>query len=155
MKRTISARAATGVFARVAFLGAVVITLNTAPMSFDPVGGPNPAAAKEKKHKSKAGKNRKHVIKGIYGPGGGPPPWAPAHGYRRKQGLAETSYVPPFDINIGTCNRELVGSVLGGAVGGVLGSNVGKGSGPRRLQSSAEPSWVSWLVEASAERWIK
>ena len=129
MKRKISVRAATGIFAKVAFLGAAVITLNTAPTIFDPVGGSNHAVAKEKKHKSKPGKNRKHVIKGIYGPGGGPPPWAPAHGYRRKQGLVATSYVPPFDINIGTCNRELIGSVLGGAVGGVLGSNVGKGTG--------------------------
>ncbi len=128
MKRIISAWAATGIFVKVAFLGAVVITLNTAPMSFDPIGGSNLAAAKENKHKSKPGKNRKHVNKGIYGLGGGPPPWAPAHGYRRNQGLV-ASYVPPFDINIGTCNRELVGSVLGGAVGGVLGSNIGKGSG--------------------------
>ena len=129
MKRIFSARTATGVLARVAFLGAVVIALNTAPMSFDPVGGSGSANAKENKHKSKPGKNRKHVSKGTYGPGGGPPPWAPAHGYRRKQGHVETSYVPPFDINIGTCNRELVGSVLSGAVGGVLGSNVGKGTG--------------------------
>jgi surface antigen len=129
MKRIISARAATGIIAKVAFVGAVVIALNTAPMIFDPVSGPNPAAAKEKKHKSKPGKNLKHVIKGLYGPGGGPPPWAPAHGYRRKQGRAEVSYVPPFDISIGTCNRELIGGVLGGAVGGVLGSNVGKGTG--------------------------
>ncbi len=89
MKRIISARTATGVFAKVAIFGAVVITLNTAPMSLDPVGGSSLAVAKE--HKPKPGKNRKHVSKGIYRQGGGPPPWAPAHGYRRKQGLAETS----------------------------------------------------------------
>ena len=130
MKRIFSVRAATGVFAKVAIFGAVVITLNTAPMSLDPVGGSSLAVAKENKHKPKPGKKPKHdVSKGFYRPGEGPPPWAPAYGYRRKQGFAETSYVPPFDINIGTCNRELVGSVLGGAVGGVLGSNVGKGTG--------------------------
>ena len=66
MKRIFSARTATGVLARVAFLGAVVITLNTAPMSFDPVGGSGSANAKENKHKSKPGKNRKHVSKGTY-----------------------------------------------------------------------------------------
>ena len=74
MKRNFSGRTATGVLARVAFLGAVVITLNTAPMSFDPVGGSGTANAKENKHKSKPGKNRMHMRKGTYGPGGGPQP---------------------------------------------------------------------------------
>ena len=74
MKRTFSARTAAGVLARIASLGAVVITLNTAPLSFDPIGGSDPANAKENKHKTKPGKNRMHMRKGIYGPGGGPQP---------------------------------------------------------------------------------
>lgn len=72
-----------------------------------------------------------------------PPPWAPAHGYRAKQGKKHkhkknrkyyeedqvSVYVPPFDINLDQCNRQALGSVLGGAVGGALGSKVGDGSG--------------------------
>ncbi|MFQ5894850.1 MAG: RT0821/Lpp0805 family surface protein [Nitrospinota bacterium] len=59
---------------------------------------------------------------------GGPPPWAPAHGRRRKFGRPG-AYVVPFGIDLGRCNRELIGRVLGGAAGGVLGSTIGKGSG--------------------------
>jgi len=75
MKRIFSVRAATGVFAKVAIFGAVVITLNTAPMSLDPVGGSSLAVAKENKHKPKPGKKPKHdVSKGFYRPGEGPQP---------------------------------------------------------------------------------
>lgn len=65
-------------------------------------------------------------------PGGGPPPWAPAHGYRAKQ--KGHYYEEPavyerrsreFGIATGTCNRETLGTVLGGVVGGVVGSKVG------------------------------
>ena len=63
---------------------------------------------------------------------GGPPPWAPAHGYRANrhggyQRGIQTAYVPPFDIDLGRCNRELLGSILGGAVGGLAGSRIGDG----------------------------
>ncbi len=37
--------------------------------------------------------------------GGGPPPWAPAHGYWDKHG-GSTAYAPPFGIGLGNCNRE-------------------------------------------------
>lgn len=75
---------------------------------------------------------------------GGPPPWAPAHGYRRKhkhkhereeqyaraeqepQGNVQVRYSDEFDISKGTCNREEIGMVLGGVVGGVIGNRVGK-----------------------------
>lgn len=62
----------------------------------------------------------------------GPPPWAPAHGYRRKHEgppRRETVYVPSFDIDIGRCNRDLIGAVIGGATGGLLGSQIGDGDG--------------------------
>ena len=61
---------------------------------------------------------------------GGPPPWAPAHGYRAKRdsGRAEP-YIPPFDLSLGRCNRDLLGAVIGGGAGAVLGSQIGKGSG--------------------------
>ena len=79
---------------------------------------------------------------------GGPPPWAPAHGYRRKHGHKRhhehhhhyryhyddehhheyASTFPDVGIELGRCNRELVGGILGGVAGGVVGSQVGKGS---------------------------
>ncbi len=60
--------------------------------------------------------------------GGGPPPWAPAHGYRSKHG-GSAAYAPPFGIGLGQCNREVLGGLLGGAIGGYAGSHIGKGSG--------------------------
>lgn len=65
--------------------------------------------------------------------GGGPPPWAPAHGYRagrEPRGYHEDVEVyerrtREFGIGSGTCNRDTVGAVLGGVVGGVVGSHVG------------------------------
>ena len=66
-----------------------------------------------------------------------PPAWAPAHGYRAKQKhkyqyreerrYYEPVNVPPFDIDVGHCNRAVLGSVLGGAAGAAIGSRVGSG----------------------------
>ena len=70
--------------------------------------------------------------------GGGPPPWAPAHGYRHKHGSGHPyyPYPPPVyhhsaDLGIpyGTCNRHAVGAILGGVVGGVAGAQIGRGDG--------------------------
>ncbi len=60
-----------------------------------------------------------------------PPAWAPAHGWRAKQGYSMASFP---DIGAGYCDRGLLGSQLagiaaGGALGGFLGSKIGKGSG--------------------------
>ena len=65
---------------------------------------------------------------------GGPPPWAPAHGYRYKHGnkteyYPRESYTPPFGISQGGCYRQVVGALVGGGTGAVVGSNIGKGSG--------------------------
>lgn len=64
---------------------------------------------------------------------GGPPPWAPAHGYRRHRGgppdsdpEVYVSYTRRLGIGAGTCNREAVGALLGGIIGGVIGSKVGE-----------------------------
>lgn len=63
--------------------------------------------------------------------GNGPPPWAPANGYRqnhdqyRDYGLTAV----PIDITTGRCNREVIGQVLGGAIGGLAGSQIGDGTG--------------------------
>lgn len=73
----------------------------------------------------------------------GPPPWAPAHGYRRNQGdgtlAVSDRYDPEFEarvqadnarvsadigISSGTCNRDTIGTVLGAVAGGVIGNRV-------------------------------
>jgi surface antigen len=68
--------------------------------------------------------------------GGGPPPWAPAHGYHRKHSghLSYQSHPQPvgphsgdFGIAYGICHRQQVGALLGGVVGGVAGAQIGKG----------------------------
>lgn len=69
---------------------------------------------------------------------GGPPPWAPAHGYRREHSghptyhrhpQATYRYSTDFGIGHGTCNRHAVGALLGGVAGGVAGAQIGKGDG--------------------------
>lgn len=60
---------------------------------------------------------------------GGPPPWAPAHGYRHKYASGPSGYKLPFGMDLGTCNRTLIGTVIGGVGGGIIGSTIGKGSG--------------------------
>ena len=60
---------------------------------------------------------------------GGPPPWAPAHGWRRKHGHsyehAPVYVIPDLGIELGRCNRDVIGAVIGGVAGGVIGSQVG------------------------------
>jgi len=78
---------------------------------------------------------------------GGPPPWAPAHGHRAKQGgrhgqsddwgdhrlrdgddhVGYDTVTRDLGILEGACRREEIGAALGGVVGGVIGSKVGKG----------------------------
>ena len=66
---------------------------------------------------------------------GGPPPWAPAHGYRRRHGhghaylldTVDMFAVPRFDL--GGCNRDAIGLLLGAAAGGLAGAHIGDGSG--------------------------
>ena len=63
-----------------------------------------------------------------------PPPWAPAHGWRKKHdpyyvGYTGRQWDRDYDIIGGTCNRQAIGTVLGGVVGGAVGSKIGKGDG--------------------------
>src|SRR5881628_3091802 len=56
-----------------------------------------------------------------------PPPWAPAHGWRKKNdpnyvGYTGKKWDKDYGIIEGRCNSAAVGAVLGGAVGGVVGS---------------------------------
>lgn len=97
-----------------------------------------------------------------------PPPWAPAHGYRAKHGHGHghgPKHVPyddehwsrtyeeqtrKFGILEGTCHREEVGAVLGGAVGAVAGSRFGKGDG--RIAATIAGTAVGILAGASIGR---
>jgi len=61
-----------------------------------------------------------------------PPPWAPAHGWRRKHdpyyvGYQGRQWPNDYGVIRGTCSRSQIGAVLGGAVGGAVGSTIGKG----------------------------
>ncbi len=71
--------------------------------------------------------------------GGGPPPWAPASGYRAKHkyySAGRYQEVAPADLvelpdagGTGNCNRETLGTVLGAAAGAAAGTQIGSGSG--------------------------
>jgi surface antigen len=63
---------------------------------------------------------------------GDPPPWAPAHG-KRKKGDDYTGYTGKkwkrhYGVIEGRCYREAVGAVVGAAAGGAIGSQVAKDS---------------------------
>ncbi len=78
-----------------------------------------------------------------------PPPWAPAWGYRAKhkgknKHRVQQAYLPPYDIGLGRCNRDLIGGLLGGAAGGLLGSQIGKGRG--QLAAVAAGTLLGFLV---------
>lgn len=62
-----------------------------------------------------------------------PPPWAPAHGWRKKNdpnyvGYTGNKWPQDYGVLDGRCDSAKVGTVLGGVVGGVVGSQVAKDS---------------------------
>ncbi|WP_303903460.1 RT0821/Lpp0805 family surface protein [Thiohalomonas denitrificans] len=79
-----------------------------------------------------------------------PPPWAPAHGYRRKhEGPRDYRYreeKPVAEIRVSnagiairgsTCDREAAGAVFGGILGGIIGNQVGRNEGNQELGTVA------------------
>ncbi len=61
-----------------------------------------------------------------------PPPWAPAHGWRKKHdpnyvGYTGKKWEKDYGVIQGRCNTAAVGAVVGGALGGAVGSQVGRG----------------------------
>ena len=87
------------------------------------------ATKKKSRKKAKQGKQP-----GKYGATkayrkGGPPPWAPAHGYRYRHGhlYSKTAYVAPFGIASGRCNKQEIGTALGAVAGGVIAAKVADG----------------------------
>jgi surface antigen len=76
-----------------------------------------------------------------------PPPWAPAWGYRAKgknKHRIQQAYVPPYEIGLGRCNRDLIGGLLGGAAGGLAGAQIGSGKG--QLAAVAAGTLLGFLV---------
>lgn len=108
-------------------------------------------------HHWKKGKGGKHYDRDYeyvrsYGYAGGPPPWAPAHGYRRKQGHGHHYTSLPVNLRTGHCNREVVGQVLGGATGAVVGSQIGDGTG--RLIAVAAGTLVGAVIGGEIGRYM-
>jgi surface antigen len=59
-----------------------------------------------------------------------PPPWAPAHGWRKKHdpdyvGYRGSKWQRDYGVVAGRCDYEAVGAVVGGVVGGAVGAKVG------------------------------
>lgn len=83
------------------------------------------------KGKHKHGKKHDDDVKVVevihYQVNHGPPPWAPAHGYRRKHDHGRAVYEAPYGIAVGSCDRTLVGAALGGTAGGLIASEVAHG----------------------------
>jgi surface antigen len=62
-----------------------------------------------------------------------PPPWPPAHGWRKKNdpnyvGYTGKHWEKDYGVLEGHCNTQAVGAVVGGVVGGAIGSRHGNDS---------------------------
>jgi surface antigen len=77
----------------------------------------------------------------------GPPPWAPAHGYRRKHDHGRAVYQAPYGIATGICHRTLVGAAVGGAAGGLIASEVADGK--QRAKAIAGGALLGILIGGS------
>lgn len=76
----------------------------------------------------------------------GPPPWAPARGYRERH---HGSYAFPTGLLGGRCRADLldgptVGGLVGAAMGGLTGSQIGKGNG--KLAATAVGTLVGFVL---------
>lgn len=91
-----------------------------------------------KHHKRRQEREQRH---GYYS---GPPPWAPAYGYRRGHDGVDRAVAMPVDVHNGSCNRELIGRILGGATGGLVGSQIGDGG--ERLVAVAAGTVIGMIV---------
>ena len=62
-----------------------------------------------------------------------PPPWAPAHGWRKKNdpnyvGYTGKHWEKDYGVLEGTCNTKEVGAVVGAGIGGAIGAQHGNDS---------------------------
>ena len=108
---------------------------------------------KEDKH----GYKEERKCKGDVHYTGGPPPWAPADGYRRKAGYYDNPGYrdygleePPIELTSGRCNSNIIGQILGGGLGAVAGSQIGSGNG--RLVAVASGTIIGVLVGGEVGR---
>ena len=137
-------------------IGSILIAAIVIAMAGSPaVAGP-PQHVTDKKAAKQHGKPAYKGLN-VYRYSGGPPPWAPAHGYRRKAGWYDNQGwrdyglpAPPLDLDAGACNREILGQVIGGGLGAAAGSQVGSGSG--RLVAIAAGTIVGVLVGGEVGR---
>jgi surface antigen len=120
---------------RAAIAGCVLLVLSLSPGDVLAKGKPPQAGKPEhaggppgKAGKAGPEKGPHHgpppVLREVTYRSGGPPPWAPAHGYRRKHGGGDERYVMPYRIAEGTCDRDAVAATLGAAGGGLIASSV-------------------------------
>lgn len=82
-----------------------------------------------------------------------PPPWAPAHGWRAKQHHAyqNWAYEPALNLDLGRCNRDVIGALLGGAGGAAIGSQVGRNGDPVNILLGAA---AGALVGGAVGNWM-
>lgn len=134
------------------FIGGLTVVLNVQADPWKNESGNNDRYHKQKHH---ARHENVHEVKyDADDDYRGPPPWAPAHGYRRKNkhdipsrvivqvpvreehqyakyhASPEIEFVMTsqwIGITSGTCNREAVGAVMGGIAGGVIGNTTASG----------------------------
>jgi surface antigen len=91
-------------------------------------GGPPPAKGDGDAKKGGPG-GPPNVRRLLTVQGGGPPPWAPAHGYRHKHGGGDSSghYEVPFGFDDGFCKRDAIAAAIGAVGGGAVGAVVSDG----------------------------
>ena len=136
---------------KILFVVMPVMALVAAPVFADPPGGRgydhDDYEHGYHEHGDKGRNHHRHreERKEWHGFHGGPPPWAPAYGYRRGYDN-DDHYVAtaPVNVQTGTCNRELIGQIVGGATGGLVGSQIGDGSG--RLVAVAAGTVIGMIV---------
>ena len=80
-----------------------------------------------------------------------PPPWAKAHGWRKKNdpdyvGYTGKKWEQDYGVVEGRCDTDKVGAVLGGVVGGVVGAKVG------RALDDADRACMGHALELAGEK---
>jgi len=142
---------------KILFVVMPVMALAAAPVFADPPGGRGYDRDDSEhgyyEHGDRGRKHHRHreERKEWHGFHGGPPPWAPAYGYRRGHD-DDDHYVATVPVNVqtGTCNRELIGQIVGGATGGLVGSQIGDGTG--RLVAVAAGTVIGMIVGGEVGR---
>src|SRR5713226_2248094 len=86
-----------------------------------------------------------------------PPPWAPAHGWRKKNdpnyvGYTGKKWDKDYGIIEGRCNSAAVGAVLGGVIGAKIGQKIDEGDRGcwgHALELAGEKKTVVWTNKAT------